>query len=91
MATSITVAQNIQRGLSCRQDAPFSVAFIDLDNFKSANDAHSPSGKAVWTNARRFALARDNYGGRSATIRMTGMRHRRVAPIPLSQASIAQQ
>ena len=36
-------------------------------------------------------LARDNYGGRSATIRMTGMRHRRVAPIPLSQASIAQQ
>ena len=36
-------------------------------------------------------VARDNYGGRSATIRMTGMRHRRVAPIPLSQASIAQQ
>ena len=36
-------------------------------------------------------LGRDNYGGRSATIRMAGMRHRRVAPIPLSQASIAQQ
>ncbi len=52
----------------------------------------SPFGSNfVRTMVHLARVARDNYGGRSATIRMTGMRHRRVAPIPLSQASIAQQ
>ena len=58
---------------------------LAVEKGASRRQAATQFGVAIST------VARDNYGGRSATIRMTGMRHRRVAPIPLSQASIAQQ
>ncbi len=73
--------------------------FLNSETVLDAVSVVMPSSAPTSSRPKRWqcsvcggaSMARDNYGGRSATIRMTGMRHRRVAPIPLSQASIAQQ